>query len=229
MEVFITGVSSGIGLALAEKYLDLGHQVIGIGRRSVIKHEHYSFITCNLLDNNAVKNLTVEPTQGEVLWINNAGMLGNAQRISDQVDPDIADVMQVNALAPMYFMHMISRACTDRNLTILNISSGAANRAIPSWASYCASKIALDRFSETFYLEEKEKGRSTQVFSIAPGVVDTPMQEQIRKADPTDFSSLDSFIERYENKELRDPKLVAQLLYERLELGQIGDQVLYSI
>ena len=76
---------------------------------------------------------------------------------------------------------------------LVNISSGAANRAIPSWASYCASKAALNILTEALYLEEKEKGIDLKAFAVAPGVIDTGMQEQIRSASPEQFSAVDNF------------------------------------
>ena len=79
------------------------------------------------------------------------------------------------------------------DFTLVNISSGAANRAIPSWAAYCASKAALNMLTETFYLEEKEKGVEIKVYAVAPGVIDTGMQEQIRSASPEQFSAVDNF------------------------------------
>mgnify|MGYP003917472863 CR=1 FL=1 len=66
-----------------------------------------------------------------------------------------------------------------------------------------ASKAVLDRFSETLYLEEKEKGRAIRVFSIAPGVIDTEMQNAIRASQAEDFSSLETFKGLKLNNELQ--------------------------
>jgi benzil reductase ((S)-benzoin forming) len=108
--------------------------------------------------------------------------------------------------------NLLKQLPLNQKITILNISSGAATRAIPGWASYCASKAALDRFSETIYLEEKEKGRNIRVFSLAPGVIDTDMQSTIRSADAQDFSSLETFQNLKLNKELISSQEIAEKL-----------------
>ncbi len=230
MKVIITGTSSGIGKAIAELYLQLGVSVIGIGRRHTIEHGVYQPVICDLTNEEAIRQLKVEDwLSTEVLLINNAGMLGMVKRLSDQKDPDLAEVLALNVVAPTLLMHQLARACGDTiPLTIVNISSGAAKRAIPSWAAYCASKAALEMLSETVYLEEQEKGRKTKVYCVAPGVVDTPMQAQIRAVDQTDFTASESFHEYYEKGELVSPQVVAQKLKRLLEMPYSG-VVSYSL
>jgi benzil reductase ((S)-benzoin forming) len=196
MHIYITGVSSGIGEALAKKYLSEGHFVTGIGRGHSIQHPNFSFQSLDLMDVKAVQSFQFDLSQDSLVLINNAGQIGAIQRISEQTESDIEAVMTVNTIAPMLLcQQFLKQVPLTTPQTIVNISSGAANRAIPAWASYCASKIALDRFSETIDLEEKERGRNLRVFSIAPGVIDTPMQEKIRAASATDFSSHANFVQ----------------------------------
>lgn len=210
MHIYITGVSSGIGEALANQYLKAGHAVTGIGRRHSILHPNFSFQSLDLMDVKAVQSFQFDGSLEKVVLINNAGQIGAIQRVSQQTESDIEDVMTVNAIAPMLlcqqFLKQIPLATPQ---TIVNISSGAANRAIPAWASYCASKIALDRFSETIDLEEKERGRNLRVFSIAPGVIDSPMQEKIRAASATDFSSHANFVQLKKTNELASAEQTA--------------------
>jgi benzil reductase ((S)-benzoin forming) len=196
MHIYITGVSSGIGEALAKKYLSEGHFVTGIGRGHSIQHPNFSFQFLDLMDVKAVQSFQFDVSQDSLVLINNAGQIGAIQRISEQTESDIEAVMTVNTIAPMLLcQQFLKQVPLTKKQTIVNISSGAANRAIPAWASYCASKIAIDRFSETIDLEEKERGRNLRVFSIAPGVIDTPMQEKIRAASATDFSSHANFVQ----------------------------------
>jgi benzil reductase ((S)-benzoin forming) len=196
MHIYITGVSSGIGEALANQYLKAGHSVTGIGRGHSIHHPNFSFQSLDLMDVKAVQSFQFDVSQDSLVLINNAGQIGAIQRISEQTESDIEAVMTVNTIAPMLLcQQFLKQVPLTKKQTIVNISSGAANRAIPAWASYCASKIAIDRFSETIDLEEKERGRNLRVFSIAPGVIDTPMQEKIRAASATDFSSHANFVQ----------------------------------
>ncbi len=161
--------------------------------------------------------------------INNAGVIGQIERISEQVQSDIVSTLQVNSIAPMILCQFVLRSFPDTSpLTIVNISSGAGKRPIPGWASYCASKAALDLFSRTIYLEEKEKNRLLRVYSVAPGVVDTPMQEQIRRADPNSFSAHPLFLALKEKNELTSVEKVVEKLMALLSKPYDGE-VIYSL
>jgi benzil reductase ((S)-benzoin forming) len=230
MKVFITGVSKGLGEAFALHFLNEGHPVIGIGRSHSIVHENFQFISCDLSDRGQVDSIDFGSIDEEVLFINNAGIIGNIQRLSDQEVPDAFEVMMVNSIAPMIFCAKISKACyADKILTIVNISSGAARRSIPSWASYCSSKAALDRFSETFYLEELEKGRPIRVYSVAPGVIDTSMQSVIRSSKAVDFSSISRFLELKKNHELRSTEEVVQKIIDLINSPRIDHEVICAV
>jgi benzil reductase ((S)-benzoin forming) len=220
-KVYVTGVSRGLGKAVAEKFLNEGYTVIGIGRSSDIQHEQYSFQSCDLNLTSDLENIQFDFSSEKIILINNAGQIGHIQRISDQEQPDFEEVLRVNTLAPM----VLSWACLHHStgaVKIANISSGAATRAIPGWAAYCASKAALDRFSETLQLEENEKGRDVKVWSVAPGVIDTAMQEKIRSASATNFSSLDTFLDLKKNDELTDPQVAADKLFRLIVHEDIG-------
>ena len=226
-KVYVTGVSRGLGKAVAEKFLKEGYSVVGIGRSSAIHHENYTFQKCDLSSISEMEKICFDATSEEIILINNAGQIGNIQRISDQKLPDFEEVMRVNTLAPMY----LSWSCLQQvkgSIKIVNISSGAATRAIPGWAAYCASKAALDRFSETIQLEEKEKARAVNVWSVAPGVIDTAMQEKIRSASAENFSSLDTFLDLKKNDELTNPKVAADKLF-RLIVKEEIDRVVCSL
>ncbi len=220
-KVYITGVSRGLGKAIAVKFLQEGYSVIGIGRSSDIHHENYTFHACDLSVSSDLENIQFDAESEEIILINNAGQIGQLQRISDQTEPDFEEVLRVNTFAPMY----LSWACLNQAkgaVKIANISSGAATRAIPGWAAYCASKAALDRFSETLQLEETEKGRDVSIWSVAPGVIDTPMQEKIRAASTANFSSLSTFLDLKKNDELTRPEVASDKLFRLIVHSEIN-------
>ncbi len=218
VRVFVTGVSKGLGKAIAELYLSKGFHVTGIGRSHQIDHPDFHFIRCDLSDIDQVKKIDFGFVDEETIFINNAGIIGVIGRLSDLKDPDPSSLLAVNTVAPMILSSKIARSVAkDKLLTVVNISSGAGKRPIPSWAAYCASKAALDLFSQTFLLEEKERGRAIRVFAISPGVIDTAMQEVIRSSNKEDFSSVERFLELKENKELRSPDEVSRLIYDLLK------------
>jgi benzil reductase ((S)-benzoin forming) len=231
MKTFIiTGTSSGIGRALALFYLEKGNRVIGLSRRNDLTHPQFTFIQTDLSTTTdfIFLNSHIHQTE-ELVLINNAGVIGNIERISEQKQSDIAHTLQVNTIAPLLLMQYVLQARSiDLPLSIVNISSGAGKRPIPSWASYCASKAAIDLFSETVYLEEKERNRLVKIYSVAPGVVDTSMQEKIRQANAADFSSLDNFVQLKNNNELTNTALICRKLDHLLQLPYSG-QVIYSL
>lgn len=215
--IIITGVSSGLGKALVESYLKDGETVIGLGRRNAIEHTNFTFIQTDLSKPDAVEKLDLSWVHGKVTLINNAGMIGTIERISESRNWDLDQVMHVNTIAPMELAKRCYELSNKDEFTLVNISSGAARRAIPSWAAYCASKSALNMLSETFFIEERELGRSPKVYAVAPGVIDTPMQEEIRNADPLSFSSLDNFVHLKNEGKLFSPEHCAGLLRQLLD------------
>lgn len=230
MKVFITGVSKGLGEAFARHFLEQGYEVTGIGRSHRIDHPNFKFITCDLSDRKQVEEIDFGQISDEVIFINNGGVIGNIQRMSDQKELDAFEVMMVNAIAPMVLSAKIAKAVDLKShLSIINISSGAGRRSIPSWAAYCSSKAALDRFSETFFLEEKEKGRPIKVFSVAPGVIDTEMQKTIRSTDPSDFSSLSRFRELKETNQLCAPTEVVDKILKLLDSSENEEIVICAV
>ena len=219
MKIYITGTSKGLGKALAELYLEAGHHVVGIGRRNVIEHPKYEFEECDLSNADAVKGIRFSSTGDGCVLINNAGIIGTIKRVSDQEAHSLEEVITVNTIAPMILCQQFLKDIAPTEYTaIVNISSGASSRSIPGWASYCASKAALDRFSDTLLLEEQEKGRNVIVYSLAPGVIDTAMQETIRSSEQDDFSSLRTFRDLKENAELQPPLDVAKKVMYLLSL-----------
>ena len=94
--------------------------------------------------------------------------------------------------------------------TILNISSGAAQRPVDGWAAYSASKAALDALSRTAQKEQDLRGSGIRIRSLAPGLVDTTMQEQIRTAPEQNFSEAARFASLHEEGKLLQPIEVAE-------------------
>ncbi len=222
--IFITGVSRGLGKAIAELYLSKGEKVTGIGRSTNIENENFSFISCDLSDLEAVRNIKFDSCSGSVTLINNAGIIGEIGRLSDIPVGDTDKVMTVNVSAPAILLQGLYNKIEDKNLfALVNISSGAANRAIPSWASYCASKAALNMLTETFFLEEQEKGHHPRVYAVAPGVIDTGMQHQIRSASPESFSALDNFKDMKSDGVLFSPQEAASRLFHLIHMKYNGE------
>jgi len=226
---FVTGVSRGLGKAIALTLLENGHAVTGIGRSHSIEHSSFTFISCDLSDRSAIDQLEIPVPSDPITLINNAGILGEIGRLSEQKPLDLAEVLAVNTVAPTLLTTKVYNQVSDKNVfSLVNISSGAANRAIPSWAAYCASKAALNMLSEAFFLEERELGFCPKVYAVAPGVIDTDMQGQIRSTSEEQFSAVQNFIEMKENDALFSSEEAAQKLLLLLE-KPYDDTVFYDL
>lgn len=213
----ITGTSTGIGRALAIHFLEKGEHVLGISRRNDIEHDNFTFVKCDFTERQQMHDLDLSPyfeqANYPITLINNAGVLGDIKRSHEVTLTHYADLSMVNIVAPQFFCSYILQSVGFDNVkAIVNLSSGAGSRPVPSWAAYCASKAAIDLFSETLAAEIEELNKSTKVYSLAPGVVDTNMQEAIRNSEDHNFSAKQNFVDLYENEELRSPQEVANLV-----------------
>lgn len=233
MIAYITGTSSGIGKELAIKFLNEGHQVIGMSRSCTIKKANYKHIYLDLSDLKAVSDFDfITNIQDDVVLVNNAGIIGSIKPIGHLIEADIITINNVNVIAPQILMNKFIHKFQplNQNYQILNISSGAGKSPIDAWATYCASKSAIDLFSETIAQELKDRNQlNWHVFSIAPGVVDTNMQKEIRQANSNDFLVKSKFIDLKNNNDLSEPKLVANQLYNILESPTKYENVIFSL
>lgn len=196
---FITGTSKGIGKALKEQLIDTA-TVYSIGRKD--DDFQVDFEDLDTVNNFEFPSVDTE----EVILINNAGMLGEINPIMHKKISDAPAIFAVNTLTPILLSEKFIKRYSSKKLTIITISSGAGRRAIPSWANYCASKAAVDLFSETLQEEAEELNIDLKVFSIAPGVVDTDMQQAIRNTTTSSFSQVEKYQKLFANGELLTPE-----------------------
>ena len=230
----ITGTSKGIGKAIANYYLEKGERVVGISRKNEIKHPNFTFVKCDFTEKQQLYDLDlstfVDTENYPVRLFNNAGILGEIKRTHELTLTHYTDISMVNIVATQFLCSYTLQTFGFDNVdTIVNISSGAGERPVPSWAAYCASKAAVNLFTETLAEELKEIGKSTKVYSIAPGVVDTDMQHSIRGSNERDFSNKQNFVDLKNNDELRSPEEVAELLDQFLHEDHIDQGVLHRI
>ncbi len=229
--VIITGTSRGIGKAIAENYLSEGRTVIGVGRNHPIEHSNYTSIVCDLSDPVSVEKLSFpDLNTRELIFIHNAGILGEVNYFEKLPSDELAKVMQVNLFSGAALLQKLLRqTAKDLSFKAVFISSGAGKNPIASWASYCASKAAVDLFCQTIQLEEQQLGRSNfNCLSVAPGVVDTEMQALIRSSSEETFSEVERFKEYKISNQLYSPELVSKKLHKLIHQTKT-DKVLYSL
>jgi NAD(P)-dependent dehydrogenase (short-subunit alcohol dehydrogenase family) len=203
----LTGASRGLGLAMARQLLAQDHQVLAISRAGMgFEHPMLESWQQDLAQAEAAASrLQAWLAQRQhaglsgVTLINNAAMLPQIAPLSALSAADIRTAVAVGLEAPMQLTRVFLAAtegwaCPRR---VLNISSGLGRRAMASQAPYCTVKAGLDHFSRSVALDEallQERGlRGAKVCSLAPGVIDTDMQVQLRGADASAFPDQPAF------------------------------------
>jgi benzil reductase ((S)-benzoin forming) len=233
----ITGTGKGIGKSLAEGLLqDSGTFVIGISRHQTINHESYRHFNIDLSQLEKLISSLPEifpdlKVADRICLVNNAGVLGEIGYIGEKQPQDFDYTFSVNVTAPAILMNSFLEkyAGLKAEKIILNISSGAGKYPLDGWASYCASKAALDLFSQTVQIEQDLRKSDVRVFSLAPGIVDTEMQNQIRHSPEGQFSNVARFQEYKNSGSLTSPETVAQKLKKLLLAPPAGLKVVCRI
>jgi benzil reductase ((S)-benzoin forming) len=214
---YITGTSRGLGKALAMHFLNHApnNKVIGISRSQSIEHKNYVHYAVDLGDPERVREFHFPPHHDakRIILINNAGVIGQIKPVGKTQAGAIINNYNVNLIAPAILMNsFIDSYCgSNAEKTILNVSSGAGKNPIEGWGNYCSSKAGIDMLSKVVAEEQKSNSPyPIQILSVAPGVVDTHMQEEIRSAEPADFKRLNDFINYKIENQLSHPDIIAK-------------------
>jgi benzil reductase ((S)-benzoin forming) len=232
--IWISGASTGLGRALAETVPDAGAHVVDISRSGGTPGaEHLPADLSDPASWGAVAahfQARLEHFTGErAVFIHNAGTL-EPMGFAGEVDTEgYRDQVLLNAAAPQVLGHAFVKAAWSfagrSDLVLLN--SCAATRPYEGWSAYCAGKAAVDMWVRTAGAEQARRDRGVRVVAVAPGVVATAMQEQIRAMDEQDFPSVGKFRGLHERGELRDPADAARgiwsLLGRDLDNGAVVD------
>jgi len=220
----ITGASKGIGFELAKQLSEAGHFVIGVARTDS-ELEGVKFIQADLSKTEKLESLMheilAEVPQNAITFtlINNAGMVDPIGLIGSVSAEEMTKAIAVNLTAPM----MISNAfisklkdfeCSKR---VINISSGAGSTAYEGWGTYCATKAGLDHFSRVVAIEQVNAENPVEIVSIAPGIIDTGMQDTIRSSSEEAFPLLNKFIDYKEQGLLSSAAQTAEKLISFME------------
>lgn len=195
---FITGTSSGIGKALVEQLLlNEKNFIYGYSRTNTIENSRFIHTSIDLSKLETVAKVAFPELKNaqKILLINNAGTLGEIKHLGNLNNLDIITSFNVNITAVALLINNFIKQYQNnkQERTIINITSGAAKSAYDGWAAYCSTKSAINMLTEVIDKEQKLEASPIKAFAIAPGVVDTYMQELIRKTAEKDFSNIEKF------------------------------------
>lgn len=217
----ITGASKGIGLALSNVLAEGGHEVFGIARSVPEEWPGKRFFPFDLLDSAGIPGLVkdifrhIPAGSNSVTLINNAGTVLPIGFAGNNDAADISKSIALNLTAPMILSSAFIREAAElpAQKRIINISSGAGRKAYEGWSAYCAGKAGLDHFSLCVAKEYKD----VKVVAIAPGIIDTEMQGQIRESSESDFPLIENFKEYKKQGMLSTPEDTAEKLVSLFE------------
>jgi benzil reductase ((S)-benzoin forming) len=237
----LTGASRGMGLALAQQLLVPGATLLCISR-----HANPSLATqaqacgatleqwtLNLADATPVAQRLAQwlqthtpDTLASATLINNAAVLAPATPLRDSDPTALTTALRVGLEAPMLLCSAFLQATQHWRgpRKVLNISSGLGRRAMASQSAYCAAKAGMDHFTRCLALDEAALPFGARVCSLAPGVIDTDMQLQLRNADASQFPDQASFSNLHQQGQLTSPQEAARRILSYLARPDFGEQ-----
>jgi benzil reductase ((S)-benzoin forming) len=233
----VTGVSRGLGAALARELLERGFVVLGIGRTSnpTLTGDRYRFAHMDLAEAAATDALLTPAFQHvEALRPASVCLLSNAATI-DAIGPlgrlssvEISSALATNLTAAAALANLFCRVFTDTTVSrrVINISSGAAERALPGEAVYCVAKAGIEML--TLALSAEQAAATFRAITVRPGVMDTDMQTFARSQPPEVLPVVDLFKGFQREGRLVAPEVVASKIVSRLVVGEIDDGRTYS-
>ncbi len=231
----LTGASRGLGLAMAQQRLAAGHRLLTISRRpaelAVAAAADLEQWSADLADPAPVAarledwlgTLAVEGLASATL-ISNAGVVSQLAPLGTVSNADLSHALRVGLEAPTLLTAAFLRATARWQLPrkVLLISSGLGRRAMAGSASYCAAKAGLDHLARAVALEQAALPHGAHIVSLAPGVIDTDMQVQLRSADPALFPERERFVDLQTAGQLDSPARAAAKVLRTLDRADFG-------
>jgi len=248
MKAILTGHSRGLGAAIATELLGHGIPTLGLARRGneELAAAHGSLLTqveIDLADDAALADWLAGDALTRflddtvtILLINNAGTVQPIGRSEMQDPVVIARAVSLNVAAPLMLFAALAAARGKAELRAIHISSGAGRKAYAGWNIYCATKAALDHHARAVAEDNKagdnsagDNGAGIKICSLAPGVIDTDMQAQIRSSTPEEFPLHADFVAMKDDGALSKPADTAHKLVRYLLSNPFGDEAVADL
>lgn len=228
--IYITGVSSGLGHGLAKVYLDQGAVVYGCSRREpedlVAQGLHFKAIDLsNSGAGAALLSSQIQDVDRFDCVILNAAKLGKIRDMQDTPLADLRETMEINLWANKWILDTIfSKGRSVRQ--VVAISTGASRSGSRGWNGYSLSKAAFNMLVKLYAGEQL----NTHFTSLAPGLVDTAMQDYLTGLPKDDrYPPLEILKSAKGTESMPDGETCARKLIEafpkllRLESGSYAD------
>lgn len=238
-KAIVTGHSRGLGAALADELLARGVHVLGLSRQGnpeLAAAYPLQLRECSLdlgdsaalaawLAGSALQDWLADAAL--VLLINNAGTLQPMALLPAQEPAAVGRAIALSVAAPLMLAAALvpaSPAAHERR--IVHVSSGAARKPYAGWSVYCAGKAALDHHARAV---QAEAIPGLRICSLAPGVLDTAMQAEIRAASAERFPQRERFVDLQRSGALVAPEVCAMHLVDYLLDDDFGREAVADL
>jgi len=237
MKAILTGHTRGLGAAIAADLLGRGIALLGLARAHNAElgarfPDALQQVALDLSDTAALANWLAGDALARflagargVLLINNAGILQPVGPLAAHEPAMIARAVALNVAAPMILSAATVATSDAADKRILHVSSGAGRNPVPGWSVYGATKAALDMHARAAALDGAP---GLRICALAPGVIDTEMQTEIRGATLEQFPLREKFDALKRERQLSAPddcarRLVDYLLSEKFGQAPLAD------
>lgn len=242
----LTGASRGMGLAIAQQLLGPDARILCISRKTNAELADQALRAGALLEQwphdlsdaaplaQALQQwlAAIDPASlASATLINNAASISAVVPLRDADAQELERTLRVGLEAPLVLSAAFLGATRGWQVPrkLLNISSGLGRRPMASSAPYCAVKAGMDHFSRCLALEEALVPNGARICSLAPGVIDTDMQQQLRNADPQAFPDRALFTQLQAQAQLASPAQAAQKIMAHLQRPDFGSEVIADV
>lgn len=180
--VLVTGATSGLGAAIADRFAADGARIIGVGRRRERLEEmrrkwgeRFLPVVLDVTDAAAVQAMVAslpEPFREVTVLVNSAGVALGTQRAPDAAIADWQRMVQTNISGVVTMTHAVLPGMAARDYgDILNIGSITGSRPYPTGNVYGATKAFIHQFTQNLHADLL--GRNIRAMCIEPGTVRT--------------------------------------------------------
>ena len=222
MKVFLTGASSGIGLATASLLAERGHQVWGTSRdlARLPKIEGLHLVALDLNNASSLRaifqNALAEAGDHFDVVINNAGSgyFGPAESLSSE---ELTRHFQVLVFGQIELMHLALQSMRQKGSgLVINITSLASRLPVPFMAAYNSAKAALASYTMSVQLELPNK--NVRLVDLQPADINTSFNDVVTRAK-TDDARVDRAWQATDRhmKAAPKPELVAKRILKLIE------------
>ncbi len=232
----VTGSSRGMGAAIARQLVCPEHRVIGIARHAGpelagLEQWQQDLALPLAAAEHLQAWLAAQTPFASATLINNAGVISRPGPVEQTSLAELSNAIRVGLEATLLLSAAFLQATRPWGvpLKILNVSSGLGRRAMAGSAAYCAAKAGMDNLSASMSLDEATRPNGARVVSLAPGIIDTDMQVQLRTADPAGFPEQQRFIEFKASGALMSPDEAAAKLLAYLQRAEFGSQPIADV